>query len=61
MLPWLQANAATLLVALAMVLLIAAVLAGLLRDRKKGASPCGGCSGCAGCTGCAAARPKAKP
>ncbi len=33
-------------------LVVAFVIAGMVRDKKKG-KHCGGCSGCAGCSSCA--------
>ncbi len=54
MLTWMHANFATLVISLAMLLLIAAALRSVIRDKKRGRSSCGSCGGCAGCAGCAA-------
>ena len=45
---WITANLATLLISAALAAIVAAVIAVMIRNRKKGRSPCGcGCSGCA--------------
>ena len=58
---WITENLATILVSLVVLALVTLVIAGMIRDKKKGKSvTCGGCSGCAGncahCKGCAAAK-----
>ncbi|MCD7859333.1 MAG: FeoB-associated Cys-rich membrane protein [Firmicutes bacterium] len=53
MLAWLSANIGTILICAALLALVAAILAGLRRDRKAGKSSCGcGCAGCAMCGQC---------
>lgn len=48
MLAWIMENLATILISAVLVVIVAAVLAGMVRDKKKGKSSCGcGCSGCA--------------
>ena len=48
---WLTENLATILVSLVVLALVTLVIAGMIRDKKKGKSvTCGGCSGdCAHC------------
>ena len=65
MLTWLISNAASILAALAVLLLVALVIRGMIRDKKAGRSSCGGscasCGACGGCAGCAVcARPPEK-
>lgn len=48
MLAWIMENLATILISAVLVVIVAAVIAGMVRDKKKGKSSCGcGCSGCA--------------
>ncbi len=47
MLEFLTANLATILLALAIAVIVVAIIAGMVRDRKRGVSSCG--SACAGC------------
>ena len=47
MLEWLAANLATILVSLALLGLVGAVVAYMVRNKKKGKSSCG--CGCANC------------
>ncbi|MCC8074717.1 MAG: FeoB-associated Cys-rich membrane protein [Clostridiales bacterium] len=47
MIAWLTANAGTIVVGLILLAIVAAILRGMLRDRKQGKHSCGG--GCAGC------------
>ncbi|MBR5409513.1 MAG: FeoB-associated Cys-rich membrane protein [Clostridia bacterium] len=48
MLAWLTANLGTVLITLLLAAAVAAVVVKLRRDKKKGASPCGGnCAHCA--------------
>ncbi len=51
MLVWLEANFLTILVALVVFGVLALIVGGMIRDKKKGKSvTCGGCSGdCAHC------------
>ena len=52
MLSWISANSGEIIVLSCLALVIAAVIFGMIRDRKKG-KHCGGCSGCSGCSSCA--------
>ena len=48
MLLWLKANLATVLIALILVAILAAVIFKMIKDKKEGRSSCGcGCSACA--------------
>ena len=49
MLSWISANSGDIIVLSVLVLVIAVVIAGMIRDKKKGNGCCGGCSGCSGC------------
>lgn len=47
MFEWISQNLATLVISVGLLLLIAWIVATMLRDRKNGKSVrCGGCSGC---------------
>lgn len=47
MLNWFTENLGTILISAALIAAVAAVIAGMLRDKKKGKSSCGcGCSSC---------------
>ncbi len=47
MLEWIASNIATILICAALIAIVAAVIAGMVRNRKKGVSSCGcGCSDC---------------
>ena len=56
MLVCLEANILTILVSLPVFGLLALIVCGMIRDKKKGKSiTCGGCSGCSGnCAHCKA-------
>lgn len=48
MLTWIMENLATILISAVLAVIVAAVIAGMVRDQKKGKSSCGcGCAGCA--------------
>lgn len=47
MLAWIAENIGTILILAALIAVVAGIVAGMLRDRKKGKSSCG--CGCAGC------------
>ena len=47
MLAWISGNIATILICAALIAVVAAVIAGMVRDRKKGKASCG--CGCAKC------------
>ena len=48
---WIAVNFGDILVLSVLALVVAAVIAGMLRDKKKGKGCCSGCSGCKGCPG----------
>lgn len=50
MLTFLIANAATIIVGLAVAAIVALIVRGIYRDKKAGKSSCGG--GCASCPSC---------
>ena len=53
MLSWISANSGDIIVLSVLALVIAAVIWGMIRDRKKGKHcGCSGCSGCASCASC---------
>ena len=58
---WLTENLATILVSLVVLAIVTLVIAGMIRDKRKGKSvTCGGCSGCSGnCAHCRAAHAEA--
>ncbi|MCI6908510.1 MAG: FeoB-associated Cys-rich membrane protein [Clostridiaceae bacterium] len=47
MLAWLSGNLAAILICAALIAVVAAIVAGLIRDKKRGKSSCG--CGCANC------------
>lgn len=47
MLAWLSENIATILICVLLIAIAAAIIAGLIRNKKKGISSCG--CGCANC------------
>ena len=47
MFAWITGNIATILICAALIAVVAVVIAGLVRDKKKGRSSCG--CGCASC------------
>ncbi|MGM9652186.1 MAG: FeoB-associated Cys-rich membrane protein [Eubacteriales bacterium] len=47
MFAWITGNIATILICAALIAVVAVVIAGLVRDKKKGRSSCG--CGCANC------------
>ena len=52
MLVWLEANFLTILVSLVVFGVLALIVGGMVREKKKGKSvTCGGCSGSSGCSG----------
>ena len=52
---WLSANFVNIALILAITLLVALLLRGMIRDRKAGKRSCGGnCASCGACGGCSA-------
>lgn len=48
MLAWIMGNMATIVVSAVLLLAVAVIIAGMVRDKRKGKSSCGcGCAGCA--------------
>lgn len=48
MLTWIMDNMATLIISVVLIIMVAAVVASMVRSKRKGKSSCGcGCSGCA--------------
>lgn len=48
MLTWIMENMATIIISAALILAVAAIIAGMIRGKRKGKSSCGcGCAGCA--------------
>ena len=59
MLAWLMENMATIIISAVLVLLVAAVIASMVRGKRKGKSSCGcGCAGCAMNGACHPAKPE---
>ena len=59
MLAWLMENMATIIISAVLVLLVAAVIASMVRDKRKGRSSCGcGCAGCAMSGACHRSKPE---
>lgn len=56
MLAWISENIGTILICAALLAVVAAIVAGLVRDRKKGKSSCG--CGCADCPMSGSCHPK---
>ncbi|MBQ3503484.1 MAG: FeoB-associated Cys-rich membrane protein [Oscillospiraceae bacterium] len=51
MFSWIAANSGDIIVLFVLALIVAAVIAGMIRDKKKG-KHCSGCSGCSSCASC---------
>ena len=49
MIAWLAANIGTVLICAALIGIVAFIIVGMVRDRRKGKSSCGCAGGCAGC------------
>ena len=48
MLAWIMGNMATIIISAVLLLVVAAVIASMVRGKRKGKSSCGcGCAGCA--------------
>ena len=55
MLAWLSANLINIALVAVIVLIVALLIRGMIRDRKAGQSSCGGsCASCGACGGCSA-------
>ncbi len=53
MLAWITANIGTIIVSAVLIAIVALVITVMVRDKKKGKSPCGGkCSGCPSANAC---------
>ena len=52
MIAWIMANSGDILVLSVLALVMIGVVAGMIRDKKKG-KHCGGCSSCSSCAFCA--------
>ncbi len=53
MLAWLSANLVNIVLVAVIVLIVALLIRGMIRDRKAGKSACGGnCASCGACGGC---------
>ena len=53
MFAWLSANLINIVLIAVLVLIVALLIRGMIRDRKAGACACGGsCAACAACGGC---------
>lgn len=48
MFAWIMGNLATIIISIILIIVVAAVITGIVKDRRKGKSSCGcGCAGCA--------------
>lgn len=48
MLTWIMENMATIIISAVLIIMVAAVIASMVRGKRKGRSSCGcGCAGCA--------------
>lgn len=47
MLTWIWENIATIIICIALLLIVTGIIAGMIRDKRKGKSSCG--CGCASC------------
>ncbi|MGN1346009.1 MAG: FeoB-associated Cys-rich membrane protein [Eubacteriales bacterium] len=56
MLAWLSGNIATILLCAVLIAVVAAIVTGMIRDKKKGKSSCG--CGCANCPMSGSCHPK---
>ncbi|MCR5577242.1 MAG: FeoB-associated Cys-rich membrane protein [Oscillospiraceae bacterium] len=55
MLAWLSANLINIVLVAVIVLIVAWLIRGMIRDREAGKRSCGGnCAGCGACSGCSA-------
>lgn len=49
MLAWLSQNLATIIICAVLIAVVAAIIVGMIRDKKKGKSACSCGCGCGGC------------
>lgn len=48
MLTWIMGNMATIIISVILMIVVAAIIASMVRNKRKGKSSCGcGCAGCA--------------
>ena len=52
MLAWLSANLINIVLVALIVLIVAFLIRGMIRDRRAGKSSCGGSCACGGCSSC---------
>ncbi len=59
MLAWLMENMATIIISAVLILVVAAIIAGMVRGKRNGKSSCGcGCAGCAMNGACHSEKPE---
>ena len=59
MFTWIMGNMATIIISAVLLLVVAAVIASMVRGKRKGKSSCGcGCAGCAMNGACHPAKPE---
>ncbi len=62
MIAWLSANLANIVVIAILVVVVALVIRGMIRDKKAGKSSCGcGCASCGACGSCGGCAVPKKP
>ena len=58
---WLANNVGTIIICAILICLVAFIVIGIIRDKKKGKSPCcGNCAGCAMANACHGKQPQKK-
>ena len=59
MITWIMENMATIIISAVLLLVVGAVIAGMVRGKRKGKSSCGcGCAGCAMNDACHPGKPE---
>ena len=59
MLTWIMENMATIIISAVLIIMVAAVIASMVRSKRRGKSSCGcGCAGCAMNGTCHPAKPE---
>lgn len=59
MLIWIMENLATIIISAILLIIVAAIIVGMVRSKRKGKSSCGcGCAGCAMNGACHPEKPK---